>query len=609
MEVVTALQGEVDLECDVRIVREAVKHGRAAAAAAATMEAASIAAEWRETAQGGNGGARIRCGPTCAGCFQTLQRPRLLKCLHIFCLTCLEGMVEATGPHSLMVRCAACEMETAVGHKGEHNSLENMNSDEGVLKIMSLLSDPAASSNGGTQTVATRVSTCDNCLQSNAALWCQACDAALCTQCSAHIHGFRSITATRQHNPIKLQPGERAPPRLPTCLVHPGEKLLFLSISKQQLICRECVLVGGHDKDRYVPVEDAGRQTRVDLADMIQQVQQVESQVDRALQEAAMRTPTVMDTYRARTLRLSSRADELKATMLERTTAALGEVAEERDRKAQRLLMQGVGIGRVAVALEHGALLGQLLMAHGNDLEVLRGSQSVERLLRAASAIAVDGSPVEGPALFSGDVTEASYDLGQGAGDVGRMPSRGGGSSQRESDRALAHRIPQSQVLATAHHASQIQTPHVPAPSTQSVGGWSSSGADTARANGSSANGSSANRINGSSKRQTLLSLPEPCHTPTHHTPTHSMPSSPTDSAGFVGLSMWGARKDSSNGTVQQQVGVGGVLGLVNNKVGWGVSNAGQSVYAIGGFDGAANLDSMEFFDSCSGVLCGVSYR
>ena len=364
----------------------------------------------------GGGGATVR-GPKCAGCFQGLQRPRLLRCLHIFCLPCLEGMVAADETAGgLCVPCPACGMRTPVGRPGEATSLELMNSDEGVLKVMSLVSHRAASSatssatNDGAQAAVGRPSMCDNCLQADAGVWCDACDAALCNECSAQIHGFRSITAARAHKPTRLQPGQRAPARLPTCPEHPGEKLLFLSISRQQLICRECVLVGGHDKDRYVAVEDAGRQTRVDLADMIAQVEAVQGQVDRALQEAAMRTPTVMDTYRARTQRLSSRADELKSAMEERKNAALLDVAQERDRKTQRLLMQGVGIGRVAVALEHGALLGELLMKNGNDLEVLRASQSLERLLRAASALPADADPVEGPTLFSGQASDGACD-------------------------------------------------------------------------------------------------------------------------------------------------------------------------------------------------------
>jgi len=382
--------------------------------AAVAQEAASIAAAWREASHGRGGHGTKARGPKCAGCFQSLLRPRLLRCLHIFCFKCLEGMVAADGAAGgLFVPCPACGMHTPVGRPGEATSLDLMNSDEGVLKVISLVSHRASASStssNGVALSAARPSVCDNCLQADAGVWCDACDAALCGECTSQIHGFRSITAARQHKPTRLQPGQRAPPRLPTCQVHPGEKLLFLSISRQQLICRECVLVGGHDKDRYVAVEDAGRQTRVDLADMIAQVEDVQCHVDSALQEAAMRAPTVIDTYRARSQRLSWRADELKGAMEERKRAALLDVAQERDRKTQRLLMQGVEIGRVAVALEHCSLLGELLMKSGNDLQVLRTSQSLERLLRAASALPVDSTPVEGPALFSGHTSEGPYD-------------------------------------------------------------------------------------------------------------------------------------------------------------------------------------------------------
>ena len=513
-----------------------------------------------------------RCSATCSSCHEPLVRPRLLRCLHIFCLPCLEGIVELRGQNSWAVRCPACDMATPVGRAGEHNSLEMMNSDEGVLKIMALLSDHVSTSGASAPGAPSRPSACENCLQASATLWCGACEAVLCVQCSAQVHGFRSITAGKQHNPTKLQPGERVPTRLPTCQVHPGEKLLFLSISSQQLICRECVLVGGHDKDRYVAVEDAGRQTRVDLTELIKQVEDAEQQVDRAIQDAARRAPTVMDTYRARTQHLSARAEALKIAMQERKEVVLHEIAEERDRKSQRLLMQGVSIGRVAVALEHGACMGRLLMKRGNDLEVLRASQSLERLLRASSAIAVSGAPVEGPALFSGGDDGPSYNLGQ---TTDSEPS--GSLTERISALSVApshHRPLSKSQQFGGGRAPELQLPHpVPAPSTRAE--------------------STQGLSEGTGGSQSLLSLPQAIITP-----TRSMPNSPNGASSVSGAGVWAARNVVSNGAVQQ---VNGVRGMSNGKVGWGAPS-GQSLFAIGGFDGAANLDTMEFFDSSSGA-------
>jgi len=521
-----------------------------------------------KSSAGSGGGAS--CGASCPSCHEALVRPRLLRCLHIFCVDCLESMAEQLGPNGWMVRCPACDMATPVGRPGQHSSFASMNSDEGVLKVMALLSDTSSPSGAGA-TGPRAPSMCDNCLQASATVWCGACEAALCAQCSAEVHGFRSITAGRQHNPSKLLPGERAPTRLPTCQVHPGEQLLFLSISSQQLICRECVLVGGHDKDRYVPVEDAGRQTRVDLADLIKQVEEVARQVERAAEDAGRRTPTVMDTFRARTQHLSSRADALKAAMQERREAVLKEIAEERDRKSQRLLVQGVGIGRVAVALEHGAHMGRLLMKRGNDLEVLRASQSLERLLRATSGIAVSGTPVESAALFSGSAGAARYDL---------LPrSRQPHEALPESDKALStthsHRQPASQSQTCgAQGAPLLQVAHsVPAPSTR---------ADAAHSQGAAKSAS-----------QTLISLPEAILTP-----MSSISNSPN---GVDGLNAWGTRKNSSDAVQHGQQQVNGVRGLANGKVGWG-ARSGQSLYAVGGFDGASNLDTMEFLDSSAGT-------
>ena len=526
-------------------------------------ESVSAAVEWRHPAANGGGGGKA-AGPVCAGCYSPMLRPRLLRCLHIFCLPCLEGMTERLGSQGMVVRCPACAMSTAVGGKDAPNSLESMNSDEGVLKLISLLSAHGA---GGLQSAATRPSLCDNCLETCAAVWCGACDAALCTECSAQVHSFRSM---QSHNPRRLQAGERAPPRLPTCRRHPGEKLLFLSISRQELICRECVLVGGHDRDRYVPVEDAGRQTRMDLADMIKQLRHVETLVDRNTQEAGMRTPTVLDTHRARTQRLDARTEELTAAVHERKTAALGEVAAERDRKTQRLLLQGVDIGRVAVALEHGAVLGQLLVSRGNDLELLRASQGLEKLMRAACALPVDAAPVEGPALFAGEASGASRALGGGR----------RGSLNTQSPHLPAPSL--SGVAASQPESEQVRTQRVQGPEKVRL----------------PANDMAQDEVGTSStsKRQ-LFSLAEPALV----TPKPSAPSSPLDSLGAVG--MWGGRREGPNGTVQH-MGIGrSILGADGHtfppQTLFG-QNA-QRLYAIGGFDGAKNLDSMEFLDSAVG--------
>ena len=577
-------------------LEQAVLEGRAAAVAAATMEAACIAAEWREASQGLQGAKEHvkRSGPTCAGCHQALRRPRLLRCLHIFCLSCLEGLAEFGGRDSLRVRCPACEMETPVGSNGQPHSLELINSDEGVLKIIAILAEQDVVGNGGGvgggQQVSSRNSTCDNCLQASVAVWCDACDAALCVQCSAQIHGFRSISAARPHNPTRLQEGSRVPARLPTCQVHAGEKLLFLSISRQQLICRECVLVGGHERDRYVPVEEAGRQTRLDLVEVIQQVEGVERRVDRALEEAAMRNPTVIDIYRSRKQHLESRADELKAAMHDRKMAALEKVAEERDRKAQRVLVQGVGLGRVAVALEHAALLGQMLSSRGNDLEVLRASQGLERLLDAACGIAVDAS-IETPQLFSGAVTGASHDLAAAASHPPAFQHTSFMQSQES-----AREIP------------QIFIPHVPVPSTRSgatrnafshgavsaggkVGGWKSGGEAVIEADRDMGNGSAGN---GASTTKNLLVLPEAILTP-KGSQSNSHSNSPGISPAGGSITLWGARKESSNGTLQQVF-----KNLALHPWGAPKQGAAQSLYALGGFDGTINLASMEVFDACT---------
>lgn len=170
--------GELDEAGDPGAVQAGVEDGSekppargdsaAPSRAASASEAARTLEPFPRTSAAGDG-ARAPGGmlERCAGCFGALARPRLLDCLHVFCAACADRAAVGRS-----VCCPACQLPTelrAPQRKGLKGSAE--------LDVSAALPPLRA-------VLAGEATPCGNCDARPAALWCDECQAGLCTPCA-----------------------------------------------------------------------------------------------------------------------------------------------------------------------------------------------------------------------------------------------------------------------------------------------------------------------------------------------------------------------------------------------------------------------------------------
>ena len=130
-------------------------------------------------------------------------------------------------------------------------------------------------------------------------------------------------------------------------------------------------------------VEDAGKQTRLDLAELLQRARDAERRVTEELVAAQRLVPQAVDKYEASVARLNARAEELTQALKKRHTDALEKGGRVRDSKVEALLRQGVRIGGVASALEDCVSFGRTVVESASDFEV--GSHTILKTLSHCS--------------------------------------------------------------------------------------------------------------------------------------------------------------------------------------------------------------------------------
>ncbi|XP_072901530.1 E3 ubiquitin-protein ligase TRIM45 isoform X1 [Hemitrygon akajei] len=182
------------------------------------------------------------CRTKCLVCRSFYSNPKLLPCLHTFCLDCLSGLEQFSvpqtgregGPGSMVcILCPACDFEVYVPTAGIQGLTTNhLIQNEVLLERLKRLDHKLV---------------CDLCNDGDAERRCQVCSAILCDFCSkAH----RRQRATASHNMVALKDLQGGTERIVQsimCSAHPSEELRLFCETCDCLVCRDCCIVGHQD--------------------------------------------------------------------------------------------------------------------------------------------------------------------------------------------------------------------------------------------------------------------------------------------------------------------------------------------------------------------------
>ena len=198
---------------------------------------------------------------SCSVCMVTFTDPKMLPCLHSFCLHCLNGILRTSGRHDI-ITCPECRRESRVPSSG---NLKDLPTNFRINSLLDVLAIKECNTTG------VKCGNCDN--KSSQTLYCFQCCAFWCDDC---ITGHNIIRANKEHRVLAIkdfqdQDIEEVLKRPAFCRKpgHEKKELEFFCKICEVSVCNACALTD-HDGHAKVFLEEAANERKLQVKSAIE---------------------------------------------------------------------------------------------------------------------------------------------------------------------------------------------------------------------------------------------------------------------------------------------------------------------------------------------------
>lgn len=244
---------------------------------------------------------QLKTAITCKVCKKFYNAPKILVCLHSFCLSCLDSL--HTQEEDDCLQCPDCHKLTNIPH-------------EGKIKLPSaFLINRKLEEYAFLQKVSGKVENkCEKCSDKSvkATMYCEGCRKFVCDLCVT-IH--KSWAEFSSHNLLKLsQLRDNYQAYLPdhpsvlSCSAHSKECNIYCETCKRE-ICHECI-IKSHRDHRYNLVVDSAKQHKKDMMEKLKDLDGIPEELNKAISK--LETLSSGFSYRGKAI-----SKEVKETFVE----------------------------------------------------------------------------------------------------------------------------------------------------------------------------------------------------------------------------------------------------------------------------------------------------
>ena len=303
---------------------------------------------------------------TCGVCSKPYNDPRILSCLHSFCLQCLHHEIEKSGSQQ-MFQCPICEQNTSIPVGGASVLPQNLHLGfevevAGYMSKMTSNSDVA----------------CDQCAEGSsdpAEVFCCACHDFLCAFCLEHhkrnrmwskhkIVGLDQEGARQLHTTMK--PGDHycSQPN------HEDNKLNFYCETCSLLVCLHCTTVT-HKSHSVKEISTVAKTQQIEISGALEDANEVVTKLTGAIDENKRMIEQVEISSRNAFLAINLAFEILQQTLEERKKTLLSELEAISLSKTTALTLQKEQFEKMVGDIGHYTdMASQILQTH-TDHEIV----------------------------------------------------------------------------------------------------------------------------------------------------------------------------------------------------------------------------------------------
>ncbi len=256
---------------------------------------------------------------TCSVCLDTYRDPKVLPCLHVFCMTCLERLVSRDGAS---LSCPNCRKETQLFREGVSGLQSAF-----YINHLFVVRDTLEKAKDAKLE-------CQHCRKEKATGYCRNCREFYCEPC-IEVHkkwkGFMSHTITTteeiQAEALNFVSAKTAM----ACTTHPDKPVEIYCETCEELICQYCV-VKTHRDHEYDLVRDCFPKHRDAITASLQPVNRQLDVVKQAIAEMDARSMRLAEQVLSAKQGIEGQIDQLHIALESRK----GELIRETDQLAEQ---------------------------------------------------------------------------------------------------------------------------------------------------------------------------------------------------------------------------------------------------------------------------------
>ncbi|XP_038056024.1 tripartite motif-containing protein 2-like [Patiria miniata] len=305
----------------------------------------------------------------CPICCCLFKDPKMLDCLHSFCLKCLEETMSKQKPETEKITCPVCRREMQVPDGG----LQSLSSSF----FLSSLVDEVKQQEAVLGDASAPTATCD-CGEGKEATWrCLDCSDNLCQQCLKAHGRFKS---TKDHQIIslgdwqesKIPPAEHSKPITRMCTIHQDHPLCFYCDTCNTLLCSMCATLDHRSAEHnLLKIDDTIRSFRSEVDNILQKFEKCRQHfksTEKSIEHARTRLQKKLAQARS-DIDAKAEAEITKIrNKAKPLTDKVDEIGEERDSKYEKALIHNRDQMKCA---NHTLAAVNDLMRQADDFELL----------------------------------------------------------------------------------------------------------------------------------------------------------------------------------------------------------------------------------------------